>query len=451
MDYQDSHKRFKRADGSPVAVTNAAANLPAYQPPPPLPIAANGPGGFSNGSPSARPSASVERSTTPGNKPGLRLTVKAPPSKLRQATSNGAPDIVHARSIPPNPYTGSGIESESDVTPAPPAERMARSTRNPRAVVEPESEEEDEEDAEGEDEEMDGEAEVDQELLANDDDEEEEEDAEGEEEDTEDHPPPPIIKRQPASKTGRAHVTVTAPSEGPLKSVETKQMEDDDDDDEELSELEEDDDDENELDSTLANDPDDLSSDADAQGSRNATPDLSKLTARQRGLYVQEDVAGSTVESAGLMALSNEALKKKHFTDEEHAMRRQEMARRRKNLSDRRNEEEKMETINKLLLKKSNPKRRSRAEIIAAQYAEAVAGQTSRGTPGLLSLEDGGVGGEAETIERAEPWFTRYVMDSRGARLGVPGEWAGAPVGEVFWGTGGVGGRGRRRMVEEVG
>jgi len=300
-------------------------------------------------SPSARPSASVERSTTTGNKPGLRLTVKAPPSKLRQATSNGAPDVVHGRSIPPNPYTGSGIESESDVTPAPPAGRTARSTRNPRAVVEPESEEEEEEeDAEGEDEEMDGEAEVDQELLANDDDEDEEEDAEGEEEDMADHPPPPIIKRQPAGKTGRALVTVTAPPEGPLKSVETKQMgdDDDDDDDEELSELEEDDDDENELDSTLANDPEDLSSDADAQGSRSATPDLSKLTARQRGLYVQDDAAaaaaGSTVENAGLMALSNEALKKKHFTDEEHAMRRQEMARRRKNLSDRRNEEEKV-------------------------------------------------------------------------------------------------------------
>ncbi|KAK0355229.1 hypothetical protein LTR02_006596 [Friedmanniomyces endolithicus] len=401
-------------------------------------------------SPSARPSASVERSTTTGNKPGLRLTVKAPPSKLRQATSNGAPDILHGRSIPPNPYTESGIESESEVTPAPPAGRGARSTRNPRAVVEPESEEEEEEeDAEGEDEEMDGEAEVDQELLANDDD-EDEEDAEGEEEDMDDHPPPPIIKRQPASKTGRAHVTVTAPPEGPLKSVETKQMEDDDDDDEELSELEEDDD--NELDSTLPNDPDDLSSDADLQGSRSATPDLSKLTARQRGLYVQEDAAGSTVENAGLMALSNEALKKKHFTDEEHAMRRQEMARRRKNLSDRRNEEEKMETINKLLLKKSNPKRRSRAEIIAAQYADAVAGQqqTSRGTPGVL-LEDGGVGGEPEAMERPQPGFTRYVLDSRGARLGVPGEWAGAPVGEVFWGERGMGGRGRRRMVEEVG
>ncbi|KAK0941095.1 hypothetical protein LTR29_007372 [Friedmanniomyces endolithicus] len=412
-------------------------------------------------SPSARPSASVERSTTTGNKPGLRLTVKAPPSKLRQATSNGAPDVVHGRSIPPNPYTGSGIESESDVTPAPPAGRTARSTRNPRAVVEPESEEEEEEeDAEGEDEEMDGEAEVDQELLANDDDEDEEEDAEGEEEDMADHPPPPIIKRQPAGKTGRALVTVTAPPEGPLKSVETKQMgdDDDDDDDEELSELEEDDDDENELDSTLANDPEDLSSDADAQGSRSATPDLSKLTARQRGLYVQDDAAaaaaGSTVENAGLMALSNEALKKKHFTDEEHAMRRQEMARRRKNLSDRRNEEEKMETINKLLLKKSNPKRRSRAEIIAAQYAEAVAGQTSRGTPGLSSslVEDGSRGGgEVEgTMERAEPGFTRYVLDSRGPRLGVPGEWAGAPVGEVFWGTGGMGGRGRR-VVEELG
>ncbi len=227
-------------------------------------------------SPSARPSASVERSTTTGNKPGLRLTVKAPPSKLRQATSNGAPDILHGRSIPPNPYTGSGIESESDVTPAPPAGRMARSTRNPRAVVEPESEEdeEEEEEGDGEDEEIDGEAEVDQELLANDDGEDDEEDAEGEEEDMDDHPPPPIIKRQPVSKTGRAHVTVTAPPEGPLKSVETKQMEDDDDDDEELSELEEDDD-ENELDSTLANDPDDMSSDADAQGSRSATPDLS--------------------------------------------------------------------------------------------------------------------------------------------------------------------------------
>ncbi|TKA40580.1 hypothetical protein B0A54_09039 [Friedmanniomyces endolithicus] len=413
-------------------------------------------------SPSARPSASVERSTTTGNKPGLRLTVKAPPSKLRQATSNGASEVVHGRSIPPNPYTGSGIESESDVTPAPPAGRTARSTRNPRAVVEPESEdEEEEEEGDGEDEEINGEAEVDQELLANDDDDDEEEDAEGEEEDMEDHPRPPIIKRQPASKTGRAHVTVTAPSEGPIKSLETKQMEDDDDDDdEELSELEEDDD-ENELDSTLANDPDDLSSDADAQGSRSATPDLSKLTARQRGLYVQEDVAGSTVESAGLMALSNEALKKKHFTDEEHAMRRQEMARRRKNLSDRRNEEEKVYIPTPPSLPTPSPSdmgvcsdtdyRRSRAEIIAAQYAEAVAGQTSRGTPGILSLEDGGVGGEAETIERAEPWFTRYVMDSRGARLGVPGEWAGAPVGEVFWGTGGVGGRGRRRMVEEVG
>ena len=44
------------------------------------------------------------------------------------------------------------------------------------------------------------------------------------------------------------------------------------------------------------------------------------------------------------MALSNEALKKKHLTAEEHAMRRAEMARRRKNLSEKKNEEEKVST-----------------------------------------------------------------------------------------------------------
>ena len=68
--------------------------------------------------------------------------------------------------------------------------------------------------------------------------------------------------------------------------------------------------------------------------SRSATPDLSKLTRRQRGQY--EEFGG------GLMSLSNEAQKKKHLTAEEHAMRRAEMARRRKNLSEKRNEEEKV-------------------------------------------------------------------------------------------------------------
>ena len=71
-------------------------------------------------------------------------------------------------------------------------------------------------------------------------------------------------------------------------------------------------------------------------GSRDGTPDLSKLTRRQRGFYEEPEDTGS------LLALSNEAQKKKHFTDEENKMRRLEMARRRKDLSDKRNEEEKV-------------------------------------------------------------------------------------------------------------
>ena len=104
-----------------------------------------------------RPTASIAR---PANgKTSLRLTVKAPPSKLRQATSGSQ----IAAPIPPNPYADN--PSESDATPAP-AGRTARSTRNPRKVVEPESEEEDDGDAEGEEED------VDQELLAHEDSEE---------------------------------------------------------------------------------------------------------------------------------------------------------------------------------------------------------------------------------------------------------------------------------------
>ena len=72
---------------------------------------------------------------------------------------------------------------------------------------------------------------------------------------------------------------------------------------------------------------------SDLDNSRSATPDMSKLTRRQRGAFE---------EDANLMALSNEAQTKKQLSAEEHAMRRQEMARRRKNLSEKRNEEEKV-------------------------------------------------------------------------------------------------------------
>ena len=85
-----------------------------------------------------------------------------------------------------------------------------------------------------------------------------------------------------------------------------------------------------------------------------------------------------------------------------------------------------MDTINKLL-KKPAPKRRTRAEIIAAQHAELMA------TPGAEEGEE----------ERPDPVFVRWVNDRNGSRIGVPEEWIEAPVGEVFRVGGG-------RMVEEV-
>lgn len=279
-----------------------------------------------SGSPSAQsPAASVSR-TPPGGKNSLKLTVKAAPSKLRQAISGSQ--------LPPNPYTDEA--SESDATPKP-SSRTARATRNPRTVVEQDSDEDedDDEDAEGltDDEDADGE-EVDQELLANED---SQDDAEGEDEDMDDipvrHPPPPIIKHQKASGKSKDAIVVAAPSTGPLKSVEAKELDDDD----ELSELESGDEmelGEGEEEEEAGEEDDDLSG-SDIDGSRSATPDISKLTRRQRGVLEEE-------ENAGLLALSNEAQKKKMLSVEEHAMRRQEMARRRKNLSEKRNEEEKV-------------------------------------------------------------------------------------------------------------
>lgn len=286
-------------------------------------------------SPAPTPSSSASIARPANGKTSLRLTVKAPPSKLRQATSGS--QIGSAPPIPPNPYADHASESEADATPAP-AVRAPRSTGNVRTVVEPESDEDEEEESEGEqdvDMEEAGGGDVDRELLAHEDseeDDEEEEEEEGDDEDAEgedddemdEHPPPPIITQQRPVGTNKPNVTVSAPPEGPLKSVEAKEMEDDE--DEELSEL-----DSNEGEG----DEEEEDSDDNSDNSRSATPDLSKLTRRQRGLYDE-------TADAGLMALSNEALKKKHLTAEEHAMRRAEMARRRKNLSEKRNEEEKV-------------------------------------------------------------------------------------------------------------
>ena len=88
-----------------------------------------------------------------------------------------------------------------------------------------------------------------------------------------------------------------------------------------------------------------------------------------------------------------------------------------------------MDTINKLL-KKPAPKRRTRAEIIAAHQHDSMA------TPGAEEGEE----------ERPDPLFTRWVSGREGSRLGVPEEWLEGPVGDVFRGAA----VGSGRMVEEV-
>ena len=97
-----------------------------------------------------------------------------------------------------------------------------------------------------------------------------------------------------------------------------------------------------------------------------------------------------------------------------------------------------MDTINKLL-KKPAPKRRTRAEMIAAAAA------AEAGTPGA--------DGEDEP-PRADPLYSRWISNKEGSRLAVPDEWLEGPLGEIFRSANGqavniaTGGSGK--MVEEV-
>ena len=268
-----------------------------------------------------------------------------------------------------------------------------------------------------------------------------------------------------------------------LKSMETKVMEVDDDgeedDDEELSDLGSDDEDgeveeeedapgeedqqeEDEEDEEEEEDEDEdegepaggEAGDEDAEGeevdedeemgeadeshspdflSRGTTPDINKMTKRQRSRLNEVLTASDTVGGGGdFLELPMEPQVKKHLTAEEHAMRRAEMARRRKNLSEKRNEEEKQETINRLL-KKQAPKRRGK---ISAKEIEA----QDRGD---MSEADEQVEEEVPTLP-ANPIFVRWISNAQGYKVGVPVEWLGSPVGKVFGDTG------ERNTVEQM-
>ncbi|KAK1777927.1 PAPA-1-like conserved region-domain-containing protein [Copromyces sp. CBS 386.78] len=380
-----------------------------------------------------RPPSSPASSRSDANGHNM-LTVKVPSNKLREATSG---------------HSSSGIA----------ASRRNRPGAKKSYVVESSEDEDEEMEEEDDDEEVEEADEIEVSnnapVLDDDEDDEEEEEEEDDEDedmdvdedgdvDMDDTPAPPTItvsKAQATTSPNKAKATAKVPSSSPttIKAAPKTNYYDDDDDDDELSELESEPEDPDLEDMAAAEDDaeeaeeeededmdaegdeievaeDDAEGDEvelDSDGEGGGTPDISKMTARQR--------AKVGVASHEYMKLSDEVQAKKVFTAEELSMRRAEMARRRRNLSEKRNEEVKMETINKLL-KKQAPKTNRKAALLNGDE-----------TPG----------GDAEP-PKADPTFVRWINNKSGSRIAVPEDMVAGPVGQVF--TGGV----KRKMVEEV-
>jgi Ino eighty subunit 2 len=232
--------------------------------------------------------------TTSSRSPqSMRLTVKTSSSKLREATrssSSGNSVAVNTR----DPFVGGEIIEG----------KRARNVRKSYVLESDSDEEEDEEmddvgddDAEGE------EVEDEDEEMDAEDDGLGDEDADGDI-DMEVPPPPPVIKISKA-QSGRQTITAKPPARGDRMTVEQKEMQEASD-DEELSELDselgeeveeeegmqtgneedaEGEEEEIEVEEEVDEDDEDsLDSDDEtpAGGSRASTPDINKLTKRQR-------------------------------------------------------------------------------------------------------------------------------------------------------------------------
>lgn len=351
----------------------------------------------------------------------LNMTVKVAPGKLRQATRGSGGrnsesfeggEIVHGK-------RNRGGKKSYVVDSSP-----------------DDDEEEDDLELDDDDEDAEGEDAMDMDAEGDDMDAEGEEDAEGD------------IDMSAAPSPARPTIKVTAKAKpAPRGSALKVVQDDDDDDDDDLSdpgdsdedgdqtmglgdetmadedaegeeiEVVGEDDEEEEDDEDAEGEDDDADGDgldSDADGSREDTPDVTKMTKRQRARF--EEGPGE------FMKLSDEVQAKKVFTAEELSMRRQEMARRRRNLSEKRNEEVKMETINKLL-KKQAPKINKKAAAAAAAAEEE------------------------EVASGPNPAIVRWVNNKSGSKIGVPIDMVEGPTGRIIAGgstmTSG-------KMVEEV-
>lgn len=217
-----------------------------------------------------------------GGKKAIHLTVKMPSNKLREATSSGrkgALDGLEPAYIVTGPRSNRGkknyvVESESD-------EDSEEDVPVEDEIGEPEATDDDADAEENEEDE-----ELEQDEPADDDEGESgavEEDEDVEMENESPMPPPPILKMTgPRSKPS---VTVTPAQNAKLKSVEAKEMGIEEE-DEDLSSIESGGDEDAEGEDVEEADEMDQDDEGDIQstglGSRASTPDLSKMTKRQK-------------------------------------------------------------------------------------------------------------------------------------------------------------------------
>ncbi|KAG6159239.1 hypothetical protein E4U37_004046 [Claviceps purpurea] len=267
-------------------------------------------------------------------------------------------------------------------------------------------------------------------MAVNEEDEEDEEEEEEEEDDDDDDD----LSDPADSEDGDQMMTfgdeTMADEDAEGEEIEVAREQDQDEEDEE--EEDEDEDEEEEEDEDEDEEGEEEEEDAEGEvevggdiemdsvdGSQEGSPDLTKMTKRQRARF--ED------EPQEYMKLSDEVQVKKHFTAEELSMRRQEMARRRRNLSEKRTEEVKMETINKLL-KKQAPKINRKAAAAAAARADS----------------------PDEEGNKTNSTMVRWINNKNGSRVSVPGDILAGPAGSVFSSSGNPGAMSWGKLVQEV-
>lgn len=276
------------------------------------------------------PLAKVSRqpSSSPSSQQSLHLTVKLPASKLRQATGMAPPTRTAKPSV--------SLSSREQFVGGEIIEgKRARNVKKSYVLESDSEDEEEDEEMEdvGDDDEAEGESvEEEEEEEEEDDDEMADQDAEGEDDDAdadgdvdmEIPPPPPTIKISRAEKGKKPTISVKPTGKSDGKTVEAKE-DPEVSDDEELSELESEveeeeegmqlgneedaegeEEDLEEVDDEEEEEDDELDSDDEtpAGGSRASTPDLTKLTKRQRA-RLEEGGSGHLLALPDGMIINN--------------------------------------------------------------------------------------------------------------------------------------------------